>query len=78
MTADDLSVLKDHIDRVVTIDCMDGEVLTAKVLVVSEEDEDIIFDLVSTNRQDKYEKLDRQPAYLLRFQHITHVEPARN
>ncbi len=74
MTTSDLDLLKNRIDRVVRIDCIDGEVLFAKPLVVTEEDEDIIFDLISTNRPDKYEKLDIQPAYMLRFEHIAHVE----
>lgn len=75
MTIEDLNVLKAHIDQTVRLDCIDGEVIKAKLILVSEEDQDIIFDLICTNRQDKYEKLDRQPAYLLRFQHIQHVEP---
>jgi len=75
MTAADLDILKRHIDKTVTIRCIDGEVLAAKILVVSDEDEDIVFDLISTTREDKYEKLDKQPAYLLRFRHIAQVEP---
>jgi hypothetical protein len=74
MDSDDLLRLQNHLDKTVRIFCVDGEVVTAKLLVVSEEDEDVIFDLLTTNRQDKYEKLDKQPAYLLRFQNIAHVE----
>jgi hypothetical protein len=71
MTAEDLKILKSHIDQEIRIACVDGEVITVKLLVVSEEDEDIIFDLIKTNRP----KLDQQPAYLLRFKHIFHVAP---
>ena len=74
MTKNDLDVLTSRIDRLVRIDCIDGEVLVAKILLVAEQEEEIIFDLVSTNRQDKYQKLDKQPAYLLRFKHIASVE----
>jgi len=75
MAPDDIATLKDHIDKPVRIFCVDGEILTARVILVSEEEEDVIFDLLTTNRQDKYEKLDRQPAYMLRFMHIAQVEP---
>jgi len=50
-------------------------VLIAKVQHVSEEDEDVVYDLVSTTRESQYEKHDEQPAYLIKFADIDSVEP---
>src|ERR1700687_5775283 len=74
MTETDLLLLKSSIDRVVKITCYDGETLLAKVLSVSDEDEDVIYDLVSTTKESHYEKHDEQPAYLIGFRDIEKVE----
>jgi hypothetical protein len=73
MNKTDLQLLKSR--AVVRIKCMDGEVILAKVQLVSEEDEDVIYDLVSTTKESRYEKHDEQPAYLIRFEDIESVEP---
>jgi small nuclear ribonucleoprotein (snRNP)-like protein len=75
MTERDLQVLKASIDKVVTIVCYDGETVLAKIHAVSEEDQDVIYDLVSTTSPSQYEKHDEQPAYIIKFEHIDHVEP---
>jgi len=67
-------LLKANVDKLVKINSFDGEVIVAKVHFVSEEDEDVIYDLVSTSRESQYEKLDQQPAYRIRFQDIESVE----
>jgi hypothetical protein len=74
MSGSDLSTLKSHVDRVAKIHTLDGEVIVAKILFVSESEEDVIYDLVSTNRESQYEKLDQQPAYRIRFEEISAVE----
>jgi hypothetical protein len=74
MSGSDLSTLKSQVDRVAKIHTLDGEVIVAKILFVSESEEDVIYDLVSTNRESQYEKLDQQPAYRIRFQEISAVE----
>jgi hypothetical protein len=63
------------VDKVVWIICRDGERMLARVHVVSDEDGDVIYDLVSTTKESQYEKHDEQPAYLIRFENIEHVEP---
>ena len=78
MTQNDLQLLKASIDQIVKITCSDGEILVAKVLSVSEEEEDVIYDLVKTTRDEHYEKRDVQPAYLIHFRSITRVEPYSN
>ena len=70
----DLDILRASVDHVVRIVCCDGEIMLAKVLSVSDEDEDVIYDLVSTTKESQYEKHDKQPAYLVKFKDIEHVE----
>jgi hypothetical protein len=77
VTPNDLQLLKASIDRVVKITCSDGEILLAKVHAVSDEDGDVIYDLVSTTMEFHYEKRDEQPAYLIAFRDIERVEPLR-
>jgi hypothetical protein len=74
MNAKDLETLNVNVDRVVKITTSDGESLFAKVVLVSEEDEDVIYELVSTNRESQYEKFDEQPAYRIGFAEIQAVE----
>jgi hypothetical protein len=71
----DLQLLMASVDRVVRIVCHDGESMLAKVHAVSEEDEDVIYDLVSTTKESLYEKQDEQPAFLIKFEEIQRVEP---
>lgn len=78
MTERDLQVLKANIDNVVRIFCDNGEIILAKVHAISDEDQDVIYDLVSTTRLSQYEKHDEQPAYLIKFENIEHVETFRN
>jgi hypothetical protein len=78
MTEADLNLLKANVDKVVKIVCFDGESLLAKVHFVSDEDEDVIYDLVSTTKESQYEKHDEQPAYLIKFREINRVEPVQN
>jgi len=74
VTEQDLGLLKASIDKVVRIVCRDGEKMLAKIHAVSEEDQDVIYDLVSTTKESQYEKLDEQPAFLIAFENIEHVE----
>jgi hypothetical protein len=75
MTQEDLQLLKDRTNGTVRITCTDGEVIIAKVQLVSEEDEDVVYDLISTTKEVHYEKHDEQPAYLIKFEDISSVEP---
>ena len=77
MTGADLELLKASVHKVVRIICYDGEILTAKVDFVFEDEEDLIYDLVSTTKESHYEKHDKQPAYLIKFKDIDRVEPLK-
>ncbi len=74
MNDKDLDLLRSNIDKRVRIICHDGEVIIAKVHFVFDEYEDVVFDLVWTNRESKYEKHDEQPAYAIDFKDIKSVE----
>jgi hypothetical protein len=71
----DLDILRASVDHVVRIVCCDGEIMLAKILFVFDDDEEVIYDLVSTTKESQHEKHDKQPAYLIRFKDIEHVEP---
>jgi len=62
--------LKQLIDRTVRLAFADGEVLVGKLEFVIEEDDSIIFELVWSNRPDKYERSDLRPTVRGRISEI--------
>jgi len=70
----DLETLKQNDNRTVRIRTCDGEVMIVKVMFVSESDQDVIYDLISTTRESQYEKHDVQPAYRISFEEVESVE----
>ncbi|MDE3137803.1 MAG: hypothetical protein KGL59_14585 [Acidobacteriota bacterium] len=75
MTREDVHLLQQNIGRAVRLRCTDGEIIVAKVDTVDEGDGEIIYEMLSTTDESKYEKFDRQPAYLIHFHEIAGVEP---
>jgi hypothetical protein len=75
MTGADIQLLKSSVGKDVQIICCDGEVMTANIHWVSEEDQELIYDLILTTKESQYEKYDEQPAYLITFEQIDRVEP---
>jgi hypothetical protein len=75
MTEADIKLLKSSVGSDVRIICYDGEVMTANVHWVSEQDGELSYDLISTTKESQYEKYDEQPVYLIRFKDIERVEP---
>jgi len=72
MTENEIHILKTKIDNgTVRISFFDGEETIAKILSVSEPEKDIIFDVVSTNRNDKYKG--KTGAHLVRFDEVSAV-----
>lgn len=67
-------LLRESIDKIVRLRCTDGEIIVAKVDLVDAEDGEIVYEMLSTTDESKYEKFDRQPAYLIRFHQISSVE----
>jgi hypothetical protein len=75
MTDQDLQTLRQFQNRTVRIHTYDREVLIARVLFISDFEEDLIYDLISTSRESQYEKHDEQPAYRILFKDIASVDP---
>lgn len=73
MTPEAIALLQRSIGKVVRLTCRDGEVIVAKIDLVDPFDEEIVFEMLSTTDESKYEKFDRQPAYLLCFSDISAV-----
>jgi len=73
-----LSKLKGLIHKEARIKCFDGEEIVAQILAVSEIEQDVIYDLISTNRQFQYEKYDKQPLYRVKFEDIKSVDSLDN
>ncbi len=48
--------------------------MIAKVRFVSDLNQDVIYDLVSTTKESQYEKHDEQPVYQISFEEIESVE----
>ena len=69
-----IALLKQNIGKVVRLTRPDGEVIFAKITLVDPFDEEIVFDMLSTTDESKYEKFDREPAYLLYFSDICTVD----
>ncbi len=75
MTKSDIELLKASVDKVIRVRCRDGEVFVGKAISVSEEEQDLVYDLISTSRESQYEKADQQPAYMIKFDDIDSVAP---
>jgi len=53
----------------------DDEELIGRIVLVSEDEGDVIYDLLATNRESNYEKFDEKPGgYVTPFSEIKHVE----
>jgi hypothetical protein len=80
MDAVDKKVLKSHIDGDVVIKCKDGERMLVRLISVDEDDGEIVYDLLRTNRTPAIEtvgaRAEQQPAFLIRFTQIESVSPA--
>ena len=74
MTRESIALLKQSVGKVVRLTRPDGEVIVAKVTLVDSLEEEIVFDMLSTSDESKYEKFDREPAYLLYFSDISIVD----
>jgi hypothetical protein len=75
MTIAEIRVLKENQDREVEIRCTDGEVMQVKVLLVSESECDVIYDLISTNRPERYPIRPEKVCYATAFRDIETISP---
>jgi small nuclear ribonucleoprotein (snRNP)-like protein len=74
MTISHIELLKASVDKLIRVHCRDGETFIGRILSVSADERDVVYDLVSTSRESQYEKADRQPAYLIKFDDIESVD----
>ena len=74
MTSEEIALLERSIDKVVRLRCTDGELIVAKLDLVDMQDKEIVIEMLSTTDESKYEKRDRQSAYLIHFNEIVAVE----
>ena len=75
MTDDEVKFLKQHDQQIVRLHLKDGEVVKAKILFVSETEQDVIVDLISSTNIARYQKDDVQPAFEYLFEDISWIEP---
>jgi hypothetical protein len=75
MTREAIDFLRKSEGNVIQLICTDGEVLVAKILDVSLEHGDVVYDLVKTNMPERYPKHDVQPAFSTPFDQIVSAEP---
>ena len=68
----DVELLKTRIDGKVQFHCKNGEVVVGIVHFVLEEEGDVIYDLISSNRMGQYQSFGNS-AYLLTFEEIDFV-----
>jgi hypothetical protein len=73
MTKDDVPILKESAGKQLEIRCTDGEVLEIKVISVSESEGDVVYDLISTNRPERYTGHASKTSYLTAFSEIDTV-----
>jgi hypothetical protein len=65
----DISFLKSRIEQTVLSHCKDGERIVGTVHFVSEEEQDVIYDLIASNQATRYE-YSGDSAYRLAFEKI--------
>jgi hypothetical protein len=68
----DIKLLKSRIDQIVWFHCKDGEQIVGTILFVSENEQDVTYDLISSNRMAGYES-NRGSAFRLTFEEIDFV-----
>jgi len=66
MTEADVRILKENNGKQVGVRCMDGEIMKIKVISASESEGDVVYDLISTNKPERY-------AHLTKFDEIDTV-----
>src|SRR5690348_6659126 len=75
MNDSDITLLEQSLGKSVRLHMRDGEVISARVDLVSLAEQDVIVDLLWTNRPERYERTDVQPLFQVLFDDIEWVEP---
>ena len=73
MTGAQIELLKNGVGKNFELLCTDGEVVQAHVISVSEEERDVIYDLISSNMTDRYQGRPVNAAYLTPLDQINSI-----
>jgi hypothetical protein len=79
MTQSDIQCLRDNVDKLVEIETIDAELLTAKVISVFDdkdnEEHELFFEIISSNAPDFYARFKNSGGFALDFDSILSVRP---
>jgi hypothetical protein len=75
MTTAEGELLKTSCGKRVELRCADDEVMEVAVVFVSESERDVIYDLISTNRRERYSGRTGGEAYSTPFDEIDSISP---
>lgn len=73
MTSAEIELVKANCGKRMEIRCADGEVMQVHVVFVSESEGDVIYDLISSNKEDRYSGRSGGEAYSTPFNEIDSV-----
>jgi hypothetical protein len=73
MSGEEIELLKQGVGKDVELVCTDGEVVQAHVISVSEEEREVIYDLISSSLTERYNGRPANTAYLTPFDEINSV-----
>jgi hypothetical protein len=76
MTDADIKLLKENDGKQVEIRCKDGEVIRVTVTFVSESEGDVVCDLISSSRPERYSQRSSEVSYSILFKDIDTVLPS--
>ncbi len=71
-----LNLLRGYVNKRIRLSFSDGEVLVADLDLVLDDEDAVVFDLVASNKPDKYEKSDKAPHIFAKIGDIVHCELA--
>ena len=74
MTVAEIELLRRSLDKQVEIRCVDGEVMKVVLLLVSVAERDLIYELISTNMQERYSSRSGDEEYRTPFEEIESVQ----
>jgi hypothetical protein len=79
MTDSDIQCLKDNIDKLVEIETIDAELLTAKIISVFDDkdsgEHELFFEIITSNAPDFYARFKSSSGFALDFESILSVRP---
>lgn len=73
-----IAELKPYEDKTVVLHLTDGEIATAKIAFVDAEYEDIIVDIIDTNRPQQYKQSIRLAAFTIKASDLASVSEISN